>query len=71
MKIQSVGLFGQVISQDEISLGVEVRALAIEAGFTEEDLAMISALGNVDLYSAEAMERRWEEQPLTKLTVVA
>jgi hypothetical protein len=71
MKIHNVGLFGQVIPLGEPVLGDEVRAIAHEAGFTDEDLEMIAALGNTDLYSAEAMERRWQEQPHAKLTVVA
>lgn len=33
--------------------------LALDAGFTEEDLLMLHALDNVELYSYEAVEEHW------------
>lgn len=38
---------------------LEEHELALDAGFTEEDLRMLHALDNMDLYSPEATSEHW------------
>ena len=40
---------------------MEVRKLAHELGLSDEDLEMLSGLGDTEAFSAEAMENRWHQ----------
>ena len=47
-------------SAQEMNLEMEVRKLAYELGLSDEDLEMVSALGDEQMFSAQAMENRWQ-----------
>ena len=49
--------------KEEQSLEEQINTLALQVGFTKEDLAMLRASDNEELYSLEAMEARWREVP--------
>lgn len=58
-------------SAQEMDLEMEVRKLAYELGLSDEDLEMVSALGNAQMFSAEAMENRWHPEMKHQLALVA
>lgn len=43
-----------------MGLETEVRKFAYELGLSDEDLEMIGALGNEQMFSAQAMVNRWQ-----------
>lgn len=49
------------ISAQDMGLEMEVRKLAHELGLSDEDLEMLSGLGDTEAFSAEAMENRWHQ----------
>lgn len=43
------------------SFDLEEHQLAIDAGFSEEDLRMLHALDNADLYGTESLNEHWRD----------